>query len=253
MRAVDIIAKKRDGKTLNQEEILWFVENYTRGDLPDYQASALLMAIIIRGMEREEIFYLTKAMANSGEQLDLSDIIPYSVDKHSSGGVGDKTTLVLVPLLASAGLPMAKLSGRGLEHTGGTLDKLEAIPGFNVNLSQADFVAQMMGQDTIYFDTDKYNIDGADQAALQAQAAWLNRYPAKRITLEGHCDERGTREYNLALGERRANAAKNYLASLGVDPARITTVSYGKERPVALESTEEAWARNRRAVTVTID
>ena len=123
-----------------------------------------------------------------------------------------------------------------------------AAPG-----SQADFAAQMMGQDTIYFDTDKYNVDSADQAALQAQAAWLARYPAKRATLEGHCDERGTREYNLALGERRANAAKNYLASLVVDPARITTVSYGKERPVALQSTEEAWARNRRAVTITID
>ncbi len=122
------------------------------------------------------------------------------------------------------------------------------IPG-----SQADFVAQMMGQDTIYFDTDHYNIDATDQQALAAQAQWLMKYPAKRVTIEGHADERGTREYNLALGERRANAAKNYLASLGVDPARITTVSYGKERPVALQSTEEAWARNRRAVTITID
>lgn len=122
------------------------------------------------------------------------------------------------------------------------------VPG-----SQADFVAQMMGQDTVYFDTDRYNIDSADQQALAAQAGWLARYPAKRITLEGHCDERGTREYNLALGERRANAAKNYLVSLGVDAARITTVSYGKERPAALGSDEASWARNRRAVTVTID
>lgn len=119
--------------------------------------------------------------------------------------------------------------------------------------SQADFVLQMMGQDTIYFDTDRYNIDSADQQALAAQASWLGKYPAKRITIEGHADERGTREYNLALGERRANAAKNYLVSLGVDAGRITTVSYGKERPVALGSTEEAWAKNRRAVTVTID
>lgn len=119
--------------------------------------------------------------------------------------------------------------------------------------SQADFAAQLMGQDTIYFDTDRYNIDSADQAALAAQAAWLQRYPAKQATIEGHADERGTREYNLALGERRANAAKNYLVSQGVDPARLSTVSYGKERPVALGSTEDAWARNRRAVTVTID
>lgn len=123
-----------------------------------------------------------------------------------------------------------------------------ATPG-----SQADFLAQMMGQDTVYFDTDQYNIDAADQTALAAQAAWLNKYPAKRATIEGHCDERGTREYNLALGERRANAAKNYLVSLGVDASRLTTQTYGKDRPIALESTEEAWAKNRRAVTVTID
>ena len=123
-----------------------------------------------------------------------------------------------------------------------------AVPG-----SQADFVQQMLGQDTILFDTDRFNIDSTDQAALAMQAQWLVRYPAKRITIEGHCDERGTREYNLALGERRANAAKNYLVSLGVDAARITTVSYGKERPAALGSDENSWAQNRRAVTVTID
>lgn len=119
--------------------------------------------------------------------------------------------------------------------------------------SQADFAAQMMGQDTIYFETDRFNIDATDQAALAAQAQWLMKYPTKRLTVEGHADERGTREYNLALGERRANAAKNYLVSLGVETGRITTVSYGKERPVALGSDEESWARNRRAVTVTID
>lgn len=119
--------------------------------------------------------------------------------------------------------------------------------------SQADFVAVMQGQDTIYFDTDKYNISDADAAALQSQARWLARYPGKRATIEGHCDERGTRDYNLALGERRANATKNYLVSLGVDASRLSTISYGKERPVALGSNEEAWAKNRRAVTVTID
>ena len=111
----------------------------------------------------------------------------------------------------------------------------------------------MMGKDTIYFDTDMFNIDAEDQAALGTQAQWLARYPAKRVTLEGHADERGTRDYNLALGERRANAAKNYLVSLGVDAARVNTVSYGKERPVALGSDEASWSKNRRAVTVTID
>jgi peptidoglycan-associated lipoprotein len=119
--------------------------------------------------------------------------------------------------------------------------------------SQADFVAKMMGADTIYFDTDKYDVDAQDQQALSKQAQWLLQYPAKRATIEGHSDERGTREYNLALGERRANAAKNYLISLGVDPSRVSTISYGKERPIALGSDEQAWAQNRRAVTVTID
>jgi peptidoglycan-associated lipoprotein len=119
--------------------------------------------------------------------------------------------------------------------------------------SQADFQAKMMGADTIYFDTDKYDIDASDQTALAKQAQWLLQYPSKRATIEGHCDERGTREYNLALGERRANAAKNYLVSLGIDASRLSTISYGKERPVALGSNEQAWAQNRRAVTVTVD
>jgi peptidoglycan-associated lipoprotein len=122
------------------------------------------------------------------------------------------------------------------------------VPG-----SQADFVAFARGQDTVYFDTDRYNIDSEDAAALATQAQWLMRYPAKRATLEGHCDERGTREYNLALGERRANAAKNYLATLGVDPSRLTTVSFGKERPAAMGSDDASWSKNRRAVTVTVD
>ena len=122
------------------------------------------------------------------------------------------------------------------------------VPG-----SQADFVAFARGADTVFFDTDRYNIDSEDAAALATQAQWLMRYPAKRATIDGHCDERGTREYNLALGERRANAAKTYLISLGVEAGRLTTVSYGKERPAATGSDEESWAKNRRAVTVTIE
>jgi peptidoglycan-associated lipoprotein len=132
-------------------------------------------------------------------------------------------------------------------------DRDTGQPGAPIPGSQADFVAQMRGQDTIYFDTDRYNIDSADAAALQTQAQWLARYPNKQATIEGHCDERGTRDYNLALGERRANAAKNYLVSIGINAARLSTVSYGKERPVALGSDEQSWARNRRAVTVTLD
>lgn len=119
--------------------------------------------------------------------------------------------------------------------------------------SQAHFVDAVNGQNVIYFDTDRYNIDSSDAAALQTQAQYLSRYSGVNVTLEGHTDERGTREYNLALGERRANAAKNYLVSVGVDATRIRTVSYGKERPVALASNESAWAQNRRAVTIVIE
>ena len=127
-----------------------------------------------------------------------------------------------------------------------------ATPNGPVPGTEAHFAQVMQGRDVIYFDTDKYNIDADDQQALSQQARYLQQYPNVRVTIEGHCDERGTRDYNLALGERRANAAKNYLASLGVSPDRISTVSYGKERPAALGSTEEAWAKNRRAVTVVI-
>mgnify|MGYP000909647134 FL=1 len=117
--------------------------------------------------------------------------------------------------------------------------------------SQEDFLASVAA-DRIFFDTDKFDVDAQDQATLQSQARWLAANPTARVTVEGHADERGTRDYNLALGERRANSAKNALAALGVDPSRITTISYGKERPAALGSDEQAWAQNRRAVTVTI-
>ena len=121
------------------------------------------------------------------------------------------------------------------------------VPG-----SQQDFVATV-SSDRIFFGFDQYNVDAEDMATLQSQAAWLARNPAVRVTLEGHADERGTRDYNIALGERRANAAKNYLSTLGVDPGRITVISYGKERPAAVGSDEEAYAKNRRAVTVVIE
>ncbi|MEP2724583.1 peptidoglycan-associated lipoprotein Pal [Roseibium sp.] len=119
--------------------------------------------------------------------------------------------------------------------------------------SQADFVQRMSGRDVIFFDTDRFNIDSADITALQTQADWLRQYPDKRAVIQGHADERGTREYNLALGERRANAAKNYLTSLGIEASRLSVVSFGKERPAAVGSDENSWAQNRRAVTITID
>jgi len=139
LRIVDVIAKKRDGLELSPPEIEYFVERYTSGEIADYQASAWLMATVLRGMTRAETSALTNAMLRSGEVLDLSEFPQSKVDKHSTGGVGDKTSLVLAPLAASAGLVVPMISGRGLGHTGGTLDKLESIPGFNVNLSVRQF------------------------------------------------------------------------------------------------------------------
>jgi pyrimidine-nucleoside phosphorylase len=138
-RAIDVIQKKRDGVELSRAEIEAFVGGHTRGEIPDYQVSAWLMAVVLRGMTRGETAALTDAMLHSGEVLDLSSLPGRKVDKHSTGGVGDKTSLVLAPLVAAAGIAVPMISGRGLGHTGGTLDKLESIPGFNVNLSVADF------------------------------------------------------------------------------------------------------------------
>ncbi len=139
MRAVDLIRKKRDSGELSREEIEFLVSGYTRGEIPDYQMAAWLMAVWIRGMNRAELAELTEVMLHSGEVLNHSDIPGKKVDKHSTGGVGDKTSLILAPIVAAGGLTVPMISGRGLGHTGGTLDKLEAIPNFNVNLSLAEF------------------------------------------------------------------------------------------------------------------
>jgi len=143
MRMYDIIKSKRDGHELTANEVDFFVEGYTRGEIPDYQASALLMAIYFQKMGREETSNLTMAMARSGDMLDLSPIKGTKVDKHSTGGVGDKTTLVVAPLVAAAGVPVAKMSGRGLGHTGGTIDKLEGIPGFDVSMDIEEFISNV--------------------------------------------------------------------------------------------------------------
>ena len=140
MNILEIIAKKRDKKSLTKEEIEYFIEGYTNGSITDYQASALVMAIYINGMSDEEITNLTLAMAHSGEMLDLSVFGKNVVDKHSTGGVGDKVTLILMPIIASFGIPVAKMSGRGLGFTGGTIDKLESIPGYNTSVNIEDFI-----------------------------------------------------------------------------------------------------------------
>ena len=139
MRMYDIIRKKRDGNALSKEEIRFFIEGITNGEIPDYQASALCMAIYFQGMNEEEIAELTFAIRDSGERLDFSAIPGIRADKHSTGGVGDKTSMVVVPMVASFGIRVAKISGRGLGHTGGTVDKLESIPGFRTDLSEAEF------------------------------------------------------------------------------------------------------------------
>lgn len=136
----EIIKKKRNGEALTDEEIEFFIMGYTRGDVPDYQMSALLMAILFKGMTESERLYLTKTMLNSGITVDLSKVPGFKVDKHSTGGVGDKTSLILGPIVAAVGVPVPMISGRGLGHTGGTLDKLESIPGFNTQLSLEQFV-----------------------------------------------------------------------------------------------------------------
>lgn len=143
MNTYDIIMKKRDGNVLSKEEIAYMVTGFTKGAIPDYQMAAFLMAVYFRGMNHEETTMLTMTMADSGDRLDLSAIEGIKVDKHSTGGVGDKTSLIIGPILASLGVPVAKMSGRGLGHTGGTIDKLEGIPGFKTSITEEDFINQV--------------------------------------------------------------------------------------------------------------
>jgi pyrimidine-nucleoside phosphorylase len=143
MRPVDIIIKKRDGQELSSNEIFAFIQGFTEGEIPDYQVSAWAMAVLLQGMTARETADLTMALAESGDQLDLSDVVPFTVDKHSTGGVGDKTTLVVGPLVSACGVPVGKMSGRGLGFSGGTLDKMESIPGFTVSMTTEKFKEQL--------------------------------------------------------------------------------------------------------------
>ncbi|OUZ14477.1 pyrimidine-nucleoside phosphorylase [Enterococcus cecorum] len=178
MRMVDLIAKKRDGQSLSKEEIEWIVTGYTNGEIPDYQMSALTMAIFYQDMTDQEITDLTLAMANSGDVVNLENIEGIKIDKHSTGGVGDTTTLVLAPLVASVGVPVAKMSGRGLGYTGGTLDKLEAIPGFQIELSEDKFV-ELVNESKVAVIGQSGNLAPADKKlyALRDVTATVDSIP----------------------------------------------------------------------------
>ena len=231
MRIVDIIIKKKNNLPLTKEEIHFVIDGYVKGEIPDYQISPLLMAICFNGLNTEEQVALTKEMLESGEQVDLSSIDGICVDKHSTGGVGDKTTLVVGPLFASCGLKLAKMSGRGLGHTGGTLDKLESIPGFSINIESEDFYKQVR-ETSIAVIGQTANITPADKKL----------YALRDVT--GTVDSIGLIASSI-MSKKLASGAKSIILDVKVgDGAFMKNLDQAKELANAMINIGRSYGRN---------
>ena len=231
MRIVDIIIKKKNNLPLTKEEIHFVIDGYVKGEIPDYQISPLLMAICFNGLNTEEQVALTKEMLESGEQVDLSSLDGICVDKHSTGGVGDKTTLVVGPLFASCGLKLAKMSGRGLGHTGGTLDKLESIPGFSINISSEDFYKQVR-ETSIAVIGQTANITPADKKL----------YALRDVT--GTVDSIGLIASSI-MSKKLASGAKSIILDVKVgDGAFMKNLDQAKELANAMINIGRSYGRN---------
>ena len=231
MRIVDIIIKKKNNLPLTKEEIHFVIDGYVKGEIPDYQISSLLMAICFNGLNTEEQVALTKEMLESGEQVDLSSIDGICVDKHSTGGVGDKTTLVVGPLFASCGLKLSKMSGRGLGHTGGTLDKLESIPGFSINIESEDFYKQVR-ETSIAVIGQTANITPADKKL----------YALRDVT--GTVDSIGLIASSI-MSKKLASGAKSIILDVKVgDGAFMKNLDQAKELANAMINIGRSYGRN---------